>query len=103
MITGAIISNNALLVREDLLARLTAAERATYNLQIMHHNGELEVPGPWVNDMGEKVVAWSEQDGNALECYLDMLGLNGRQPTDSMTWNSREHRRRTKANKEQGR
>lgn len=52
---------------------------ATQVLQEMADAGELHIPAPWTNDRGERVIAWDmDADGSALACYLDMLGLNGR-------------------------
>lgn len=62
---------------------------ATQRLQEMAAAGQLHIPDPWINDYGQTQVAWDEdQDGNALACYLDIFGLNGRpiRESDSDSW-----------------
>lgn len=92
-ITGAIVDGNPLLVRTDRSDREIAAERATLNLKIMHHNGELHIPQPWTNDLGEQITPWCPEEGDAFVCYMDILGLNGRPLADSMKWETRNRRR----------
>jgi hypothetical protein len=56
-------------------------DAAVYNLMIMDHNGELELPQPWTNSKGDAIVAWTDDDGPVLTCYLNMLGLD--EPPDA--------------------
>lgn len=58
-------------------------ERAIRVLKIMEHNGELEYPASWVDDKGTIVRPWKPGDGSVLECWMDMLGLNGRPMNDT--------------------
>lgn len=65
---------------------------ATQVLQEMAQAGKLHIPDPWVNDFGQTLVAWSEdEDGDALACYLDIFGLNGRdiKMSDSDSWRAK--------------
>lgn len=94
--TATMVSNNPLLVRTDLLDRETAAQKAEQTLKIMFHNGELHIPEPWTNDLGEEIVPWTAEDGDAFACYMDILGLNGRTLNDSMKWETRHKRRETR-------
>lgn len=48
-------------------------------LQSYHAAGQLQIPQPWINDKGELFCGWDEErDGDALACFMDILGLNGR-------------------------
>jgi hypothetical protein len=52
-------------------------DAAIYNLQIMDHNGELQLPQPWTNDKGDTQIPWDvETHGPVLACYMNMLGLD---------------------------
>lgn len=44
-------------------------------LQEMDAQGQLHYPDPWINVAGDEVVAWGEDDGPVVACYIDMLGL----------------------------
>lgn len=95
-VTGSMVSNNPLLTRRNLLDRETAAEQAALNLKIMAHNGELHIPEAWINDLEEQIIPWGPEDGDVFDCYMDILGLNGRAPADSMKWETRNKRRETR-------
>lgn len=46
--------------------------------------GKLDFPQPWINKAGDTVVSWDPNvDGTLLDCYIDMLGLNGREPNET--------------------
>lgn len=52
-------------------------EAAINVLQHLHGQGKLQALGAWRNEDGDLVQSWPE-DGDVLECYMDMLGLNNR-------------------------
>lgn len=82
-IKASFVEGNALLHMPAGSGDKTA--RAIRNLEIMDHNGELALPEPWMD--GEvQVASWDPSEGTVLDCYLDMLGLNGREPADSAKW-----------------
>lgn len=58
-------------------------QRAIRVLKIMEHNGELHYPEPWVDDKGNIIIPWGDGDGALLDCWMDMLGLNGRPMNDT--------------------
>lgn len=44
----------------------------------LFERGLLQPVQSWVNAKGETCESWNEADGDILECYRDMLGLNER-------------------------
>lgn len=70
--------DRALLLRGDELILVNYASKALRRLKSMHSRGLLQPVSAWTNTEGQQVTAWSDSDGSVLDCYVDMLGLNGR-------------------------
>ena len=70
---------------EDLAPLYSAALSA---LESLHSEGKLAPVQPWTDASGVEHVSWTPADGSVLECYADMLGLNGR-PILEVTSNER--------------
>lgn len=60
------------------------ADEAICTLQHLIEQGRIGFPQPWTNRHGHTVISWDpDTDGDVLACYLDMLGLNGREPKET--------------------
>lgn len=78
---GDDVSNTSVLQRYRM--NPDTRRRAIRVLRIMEHNGELHYPAAWEDDKGNLIVPWGDGDGALIECWMDMLGLNGRPMNDT--------------------
>lgn len=57
---------------------------AILTIRNLAYQGKIGFPQPWINRDGVAVVPWDpDVDGDVIDCYIDMFGLNGREPRET--------------------
>jgi len=84
-------SRSRLLTRRPPQELQGLQDAAVAMLQRLHACGKLKPIGVWHNENGDVVESWPA-DGDVLECYLDMLGLNERTIVEYATKNATQRR-----------